>query len=44
LLAAVGVWLTHSGWPDILIGLALAVLFLRSALFVLREAIKELRT
>ena len=44
LFAAVGVWLTHSGWPDILIGLALAVLFLRSALFVLREAIKELRT
>ena len=42
LFAAVGVWLTHSGWPDILIGLALAALFLRSALFVLREAIKEL--
>jgi len=44
LLAALGVWLTHSGWPDILIGLALAVLFLRSALHVLRGAIKELRT
>jgi Co/Zn/Cd efflux system component len=43
LFAAVGVWLTRSGWPDILVGLALAVLFLRSALFVLREAIKELR-
>ncbi len=44
LLAAVGVWFTHSGWPDILIGLALAVLFLRSALFVLREAAQALRT
>ncbi|MGC2049418.1 MAG: cation transporter [Gallionella sp.] len=44
LFAALGVWLTHSGWPDILVGLALAVLFLRSALFVLREGIKELRT
>jgi len=44
LLAALGVWLTHSGWPDIMVGLALAVLFLRSALFVLREAFKELRT
>ncbi len=44
LFAAVGVWFSHSGWPDILIGLALAALFLRSALFVLREAIKELRT
>lgn len=43
LFAAAGVWLTRSGWPDILIGLALAVLFLRSALHVLREASKELR-
>ena len=44
LFAAVGVWLTHSGWPDILVGLALAALFLRSALFVLREALGELRS
>jgi len=43
LFAAAGVWLSHSGWPDILVGLALAVLFLRSALFVLREAISEIR-
>jgi len=43
LFAAVGVWLTHSAWPDILIGLALAALFLRSALFVLHEAVKALR-
>lgn len=43
LFAAVGVWLAHSGWPDILVGLALAALFLRSALFVLREATRELR-
>ena len=43
LFAAVGVWLTRSGWPDILVGLALAALFLRSALFVLRGAIMELR-
>ena len=44
LFAAAGVWLTHSGWPDILVGLALAALFLRSALHVLRESIKELGT
>ncbi len=44
LLAAVGVWLTHSGWPDILVGFALAALFLRSALFVLREALKALES
>ncbi|HEU5339402.1 MAG TPA: cation transporter [Sulfuricaulis sp.] len=43
LFAALGVWLTDSGWPDILVGLALAVLFLRSALFVLRGATTELR-
>lgn len=43
LFAAAGVWLTHSGWPDIAVGLALAALFLRSALFVLRGAITALR-
>ena len=43
LFAAAGVWLTHSGWPDILVGLVLAALFVRSALFVLRGAIMELR-
>lgn len=43
LFAAAGVWLAHSGWPDILVGLALAALFLRSALHVLRGAIKVLR-
>jgi Co/Zn/Cd efflux system component len=43
LFAALGVWLTRSGWPDILVGLALAALFLRSALFVVRRGISELR-
>jgi Co/Zn/Cd efflux system component len=43
LCAALGVWLTSSGWPDILVGLALAALFLRSAIFVLRGAHTELR-
>jgi Co/Zn/Cd efflux system component len=41
-VAAGGVWLTHSGWPDILIGLALALLFLRSAVKVLKGAVVEL--
>ena len=44
LFAAFGVWLSGSGWPDILVGVALSVLFLRSALFVLRGSITELRT
>jgi Co/Zn/Cd efflux system component len=43
LFAAAGVWFTGSAWPDILIGSALAVLFLRSALVVLRGAFGELR-
>ena len=43
LFAAVGVWLTRSGWPDILVGLALAALFLRSALFVVGRGNTELR-
>ncbi len=43
LCAAFGVWLTGSGCLDILVGLALAVLFLRSALFVLRGATTELQ-
>lgn len=42
-VAAGGVWLTHSGWPDILIGLALALLFLKSAAKVLKGAVAELR-
>lgn len=42
-VAAAGVWLTDSGWPDLLVGLALAVLFLRSAVSVLRGALAELR-
>lgn len=43
LFAALGVWLTHSAWPDVLVGLALSALFLRSAIVVLRAAITELR-
>jgi Co/Zn/Cd efflux system component len=42
LFVAAGVWLTHSAWPDIVVGLALSVLFLRSAFVVLRDAIAEL--
>jgi len=42
-VAAGGVWLTHSGWPDLLIGLVLALLFLLSAARVLRNAIVELK-
>jgi len=42
-LAAGAVWLTQSGWPDLIVGLALACLFLRSAISVSASALRELR-
>jgi Co/Zn/Cd efflux system component len=43
-VAAGAVWLTASGWPDIAVAAALAVLLLRSALRVLKAARAELST
>jgi Co/Zn/Cd efflux system component len=43
LVAAGAVWLTQSGWPDLIVGLALACLFLRSAISVSASALRELR-
>lgn len=42
LLAAAGVALTGSLWPDIVVGLAIAALFLRSAVEVIRAAARAL--
>jgi cation diffusion facilitator family transporter len=44
LVAAVGVRALQSGWPDLLIGSAIAGLFLASAARVTRQAVRELRT
>lgn len=44
ILAAMLVWSLQSQWPDIIIGLAIAVLFLRSAWHVLHESIMQLRS
>ena len=44
LLAAAGVWLAASGWPDIVVGLAIAALFLRSAFHVIFRAAGQLKT
>lgn len=44
LLAAAGVALTDTAWPDILIGLIIAGLFLSSAWSVMRESLVELRS
>ena len=41
-LAAAGVALTGSAWPDILVGLAIAALFGASAVDVIRQARREL--
>ncbi|MEK7876315.1 MAG: cation transporter [Pseudomonadota bacterium] len=41
--AAAGVWFTQSAWPDLLIGMVLACLFVMSAFRVLRNGLAELR-
>ncbi|MDY6848479.1 MAG: cation transporter [Geoalkalibacter sp.] len=43
-VAAGAVWLTGSGWPDILVALGLACLLMRSAIRVIRSALLKLRT
>lgn len=43
LAAAAGVWLSGSGWPDLIVASALLVMFLRSSLRVLGNARRELR-
>jgi len=42
-IAAGAVWLTQSGWPDLIVGFALACLLLRSAIGVSASALRELR-
>lgn len=43
LAAAAGVWLFDSGWPDLLIAVALLAMFLRSSLRVFRASLQGLR-
>jgi Co/Zn/Cd efflux system component len=43
LVAAIGVKVFAASWPDILVGAAIAALFLKSAFTVLRESFSELR-
>ena len=44
LLAAGGSYLATSRWPDILVGVIIATLFLSSAIGILHQSVKELRT
>lgn len=43
-IAAGAVWFTGSGWPDIIIALALVCLLLRSGFSVFAKATKEIKT
>ena len=43
LVAAAGVKILNSGWPDILVGGAIAALFLKTAFTLLQESFAELR-
>jgi cation diffusion facilitator family transporter len=44
ILAAAGVFVTNTVWPDIIVGLLITSLFLMSASRVLRRAVSELRS
>jgi len=44
LAAALGVWGSSSGWPDVLVALIMASLFLHSSVLIIRQALRELRT
>jgi Co/Zn/Cd efflux system component len=43
LIAAAGVWIFGTGWPDLLIGSALLLIFLHSAACIFRNGLAELR-
>lgn len=44
MIAAVAVWITGTAWPDLLVALLMAGLFLSSAWQILKQSIQELRT
>ena len=43
LVAAVGVWLFESGWPDIIVASLLAIVLFRSAVHVILNAVQEMK-
>ena len=44
MIASAAVWLTASAWPDLIVALLMAGLFLRSAQLILVQALKEYRS
>jgi Co/Zn/Cd efflux system component len=43
LLAAAGVWLFKSGWPDIIVASLLTIVLFRSAIHIIRNAVQEMK-
>lgn len=43
ILAASGVWATQSGWPDLIVAMLMAGLFLSSSLQIIRQTLTERR-
>ena len=43
MLASVAVWLTTTAWPDLIVAIIMAGLFLSSAFQILRQALAERR-
>jgi len=43
MFAALGVWGTSSGWPDLIVAMIMAGLFLSSAFLIVRQALAERR-
>lgn len=43
MLAALGVWLSGTAWPDLIVAAVMATIFLWSALLIVRQALGELR-
>ena len=43
LVAAFGVYISQSVWPDVIIGVGIALLFLQSAFTVIRESVAEFK-
>lgn len=41
MFAALGVWVTATGWPDLLVATIMAGLFLSSAFQIMRQALAE---
>jgi Co/Zn/Cd efflux system component len=43
MVAALGVWGTATGWPDLIVAAAMAALFLSSSFQIIRQALQEQR-